>query len=40
AGGACYGNSGNRYGGGAAGAAVMGNAPQWIAVGAIYGSRV
>ncbi|EMB0585237.1 receptor-recognizing protein, partial [Escherichia coli] len=28
------------YGGGAAGAAVMGNAPQWIAVGAIYGSRV
>ncbi|EKK7248655.1 receptor-recognizing protein, partial [Escherichia coli] len=27
-------------GGGAAGAAVMGNAPQWIAVGAIYGSRV
>lgn len=40
AGAACYGNSGNRYGGGAAGAAVNGNAPSWQVVGNIYGSRV
>nr|P08234.1 RecName: Full=Receptor-recognizing protein gp38; AltName: Full=Gene product 38; Short=gp38; AltName: Full=Long tail fiber adhesin [Enterobacteria phage M1]CAA29161.1 unnamed protein product [Enterobacteria phage M1] len=40
AGGAFGGISGSRYGGGAAGYAVIGSAPTWQNVGAIYGPRV